>query len=86
MDGGKVPEKLFICINIFSMAGSLDKSSKTAHGKGHSQCQNYSLIIQSFSLNCNFESLIWTLLTNKLQLLPQEAILPRMHPRQQSAE
>jgi hypothetical protein len=54
IDGGKVPEKLLDSIHITSMAGSFDKSSKTAHGKGHSQCQNYSLIPLSFSLNCNF--------------------------------
>jgi hypothetical protein len=33
MDGGRLPEKLFTSIDICSMAGSFDKSSKTAHGK-----------------------------------------------------
>jgi hypothetical protein len=77
IDGGKVPEKLFISSHIRSIAGSFDKSSKTAHGKGHSQFQNYSLIISSFLLNGKFESLIWTLLMNELPLSPHEAILPR---------
>jgi hypothetical protein len=77
IDGGKVPEKLLDSIHITSMAGSFDKSSKTAHGKGHSQFQNYSLIISSFLLNGKFESLIWTLLMNELLLSPHEAILPR---------
>jgi hypothetical protein len=44
------------------------------------------LMTSSFSLNCHFESLIWTLLMNELPLSPHEAILPRMHPRQQISE